>query len=442
VNDTLLLRGGTIVTVTDGVVHGDVYVEDGRIAAVGSAPAAADDVVDVRGMLVLPGFVQAHIHLCQTLLRGLADDLDVIDWLRLRVWPLEFAHDEASIAASAQLACAELLLGGTTSVLSMESVHHTDAVMEAVIASGLRATVGKALMDAWEPGTEMIGETTDAAWDDQLRLVERWHGSAAGRLRIAASPRGPRNATPELWRRCVELAGERDLVLHTHVAENRRQADLLGARPEGRDVVALAEWGALSPRMVMAHSIWLDASERALVRRHRPHVCHCPSANLKLASGIAPVPGYLDDGINVALGADGAACNNRLDAFTEMRLAALIQRPAHGPKALPAPTILEMATMGGARALGLGAEIGSIEVGKRADLVAIRRDRLHAVPVTGGDPVADVVYTHTADDVDAVWVDGNPAVIDGRLVTLDERTVRAEAEQQRGELLRRVSLGE
>ena len=127
-----------------------------------------------------------------------------------------------------------------------------------MIASGLRATVGKALMDAWEPGTEMIGETTDDAWNDQLRLVERWHGSAEGRLRIAASPRGPRNATPELWRRCVELAEERDLVLHTHVAENQRQADLLGARPEGRDVVALAAWGALSPRMVMAHSIWLD----------------------------------------------------------------------------------------------------------------------------------------------------------------------------------------
>jgi len=152
--------------------------------------------------------------------------------------------------------------------------------------------------------------------------------------------------------------------------------------------------------------------------------------------------GYLGDGINVALGADGAACNNRLDVFTEMRLAALIQRPVHGPRAMLAPVILEMATMGGARALGLGHEIGSIEVGKRADLVVIRRDRLHAVPVTGGDPVADLVYTHTADDVDGVWIDGKLVVIDGKLVTLDERTVRAEAEQQRGELLRRVSLGE
>jgi len=442
VADTLLLRGGTLLTVTGEVVEGDLYVEGGRIAAVGAGPAGADEVIDVRGCLVVPGFVQAHVHLCQTLLRGLADDLDVIDWLRLRVWPLESSHDEASMAASARLGCAELLRGGTTTVLSMESVHHTDAVMEAVVASGLRATVGKALMDAWEPGTEMVGESTEEAWADLVRLVDRWHGTADGRLRVAVSPRGPRNATPELWRRAVALANERDLVLHTHVAENRAQADRLGARPEGRDAVALAGWGALSPRLVMAHSIWLDDTERELVRRHRPSVCHCPSANLKLASGIAPVPGYLADGVNVALGADGAPCNNRMDAFSEMRLAALLHKPGHGPRALPAALVLDMATMGGARALGLDAEIGSLEVGKRADVTVVRRDSLHASPHAGGDPVADLVYAHTAADVDAVFVDGQPVVAGGRLLSLDEHELLTTAEDQRQALLDRAPLSE
>jgi 5-methylthioadenosine/S-adenosylhomocysteine deaminase len=213
-------------------------------------------------------------------------------------------------------------------------------------------------------------------------------------------------------------------VLHTHVAENEGQADLLGARPEGRDVVALDAWGALSPRMVMAHSIWLDDAERALVRRHRPNVCHCPSTNLKLASGIAPVPGYLGDGINVALGADGARLQQPPRRLH--RDAARRADPTTGARSAGGarPGDPRDGDDGGASALGLGHEIGSIEVGKRADLVVIRRDRLHAVPATGGDPVADVVYTHTADDVDGVWIDGKSVVIDGKLVTLDERTVR------------------
>jgi len=437
--DDLLVRGGTLVTMGPaGVVDGDVYIADGRIVAVGDAPKSAATVIDARGGLVLPGFVQAHVHLCQTIFRGLADDMDVIEWLRTRIWPLEQAHDARSMRASAMLGAAELLGGGTTTVLSMESIRHTDEVFEAVQETGLRAIVGKALMDAWEPGTEMIGEDTDSCWEDTRRLVDRWHGVSDGRIGVALSPRGPRNATEELWRRCVQFADEADLRLHTHVNENRGQAEALGARPEGRDVVALRSWGALTERLVMAHSVWLDETERELVRTHGAHVCHCPSANLKLASGIAPIPGYLADGVNVALGADGAACNNRLDIFTEMRLAALIQKPIHGPRSMPARTVLELATMGGARALGMADEIGSLEVGKRADIVVVDRGRLHSTPRTGGDPIADLVYSHTTSDVLFVVVDGVPVVADGSFVSLDSEGIVAEAEVCRSELLQRV----
>ena len=397
-------------------------------------------MVDAAGCLVIPGLVQAHVHLCQTLLRGLADDMDVIEWLRRRVWPLEQSHNHRSLHASAMLAVAELLTGGTTAVLTMESDRHTGAAFEAAEQLGIRATIGKALMDRYEPGTEMEVPDSDATWADQMALFETWHGRGGGRLRVALSPRGPRNATVDTWRRCVALADEADLRLHTHVNENRAQADLLGASPEGRDLEALASWGALSPRLVMAHAVWLSDHERDLARRHRPHICHCPSTNLKLASGFAPVPGYLADGLNVALGADGAPANNRLDGFEEMRLAALIHKPAAGPRAVPARTAFDMATMGGARALGLEHEIGSLEPGKRADLAVVRRDRLHTTPAGGTDVFSELVYAHTAADVVTVVVDGRVVVADGRLLTGDESTVRAEAEAQQAALRARAQV--
>jgi len=437
--EELTIRGGLVVTGgPDGIVVGDVVVEGERISGVGVEAAHGGREIDATGCLVIPGLVQAHVHLGQTLFRGLADDMDVIEWLRERIWPLEQAHDRCSVKASAALGIAELLTGGTTAALSMESVSYTDAVFEAAEELGIRATIGKALMDRWEPGTEMWGEETDEGWRDQIRLVETWHGAANGRIHVALSPRGPRNATVETWKRCVSLAEEADLRLHTHVNENKDQANLLGDSPEGRDVEFLAGVGALSERLVMAHAVWLSAKERDLVRASRPHVCHCPSTNLKLASGIAPVPGLLADGVNVALGADGAPANNRLDGFEEMRLAALIHKLSHGPRAVPAATVFEMATMGGARALGLAGEIGSLEVGKQADIVVVSRQRLHVSPREGGDPISELVYAHRASDVSAVVVAGQVVVDDSDLQSGSTEQIRTEAEKQRVAILERA----
>lgn len=437
--------GGMIVTNGPlGMVEGDLLIDGGRIVAVlartdaAAGRTAADTVIDGRGCLVIPGLVQAHVHLCQTLFRGLADDMDVIDWLRERIWPLEQAHDASTMRASCELGVAELLRSGTTSALTIESVRHTDEAFGAAERLGIRATTGKALMDLWEPGTEMVGESTEDALTELRVHIDRWHGSADGRIRVAVSPRGSRNATPDLWREGVAIAEQADLRIHTHVNENREQAELLGTRPEGRDLVALHAWGALGPRLVMAHSVWLDEHERRLARAHKPHVCHCPSANLKLASGIAPIPDYLADGLNIALGADGAACNNGLDAFVEMRLAALLHKPRFGPRAMPAATVFEMATMGGARALGLADEIGSLEVGKVADVVLVRRGGLHTRPVAGSGFAAQLVYAHRSSDVETVLVGGRVVVLDGRLVTADEDEIRANAEVARETLLTRI----
>jgi len=435
----LLVRGGTLIT-PGGPVEGALYVSGGRIVEVASARRSAAVVIDAGGGLVLPGFVQAHVHLCQTLFRGLADDMDVVEWLRRRVWPLERAHDAGSLRASAALGIAELLLSGTTTVLSMETADHTAASFEAAEELGIRAFIGPALMDRVEPGTGIEGRPTGRVLSSLEAVLADWHGRAGGRLAVAVSPRGVRNATEELWRECARLAAREGLVLHTHVAENEAQAARLAQEPGGRDVYALEGWGALGTNLVMAHSVWLEEGERRLVRDRGATVCHCPSANLKLASGIAPVPEYLRMGINVALGADGAACNNTLSAFVEMRLAGLIHKPRAGPRAMPAGTVFDLATMGGARALGIAELVGTIEPGKRADIVVLRRDRAHVSPLAGTDPVASVVYAHAGADVDTVIVDGEVVVRGGRLRSGDEGAIRREAERQRALLLTRAGI--
>jgi cytosine/adenosine deaminase-related metal-dependent hydrolase len=435
----LLVRGGTVLT-PSGPVEGSVYVDDGRIVAVGDGPASASEVVDASGALVLPGFVQAHVHLCQTLFRGLADDMDVVEWLRRRVWPLEQAHDATSLRASADLGIAELLLGGTTTVLSMETTHDAASSFEAAAALGIRAVIGPALMDQLEPGTEMVGQTTSEALNLLEVLRTDWHGACDGRLSLAVSPRGVRNATEELWQACVKLASAEGMVLHTHVNENSEQAVRLASKFGARDVYALDTWGALGERLVMAHCVWLEPDEQELVRARGAHVCHCPSANMKLASGFAPIPEYLAMDVNVALGADGAACNNNLSAFTEMRLAGLIHKPRLGPAAMPAAAVLDMATMGGARALGMADEIGSLEPGKRADVVVLRRDGLHVRPLAGSSIESQVVYAHTSADVATVVVDGRVVVRDGDLVTGSQAVIREQAEGQRRALLGRAGL--
>ena len=448
---TTLITGGTILTATAGT-HGspvrleassaDLLVENGVIAELPTSQGHADLVIDASGMLVIPGLVQAHIHLCQTLFRGLADDLDVVEWLRTAVWPAEQAHDEASLRASAELGAAELLTSGTTTALTIETAVGTEVALDAVERLGLRAVVGPALMDAVEPGTGIAAQSTDEALRTVTELVENWHGRADGRVQVAISPRGTYNATPELWRACVRLAAERGLRLHTHASENAGQANRLERAFGRRDAVALAEYGALGPSLVLAHGVWFDDRERAMIAASGAHICHCPSANLKLASGIAPVPDLLAAGINVALGADGAACNNTLDALAEMRLASLLHKPRYGPRAMPASRVFAMATLGGATALGLADRIGSLAEGMVADIVCVRIDRLHNMPAAGApDPealAATLVHTCRAEDVRAVLVGGSPVVLDGALRTADQTRIAAEAGVQRSLLLDRM----
>jgi 5-methylthioadenosine/S-adenosylhomocysteine deaminase len=320
---SLLVRGGTIVTMNDrfDVLSGDVSIRDGRLAAVASQIAEPHDrVINAQGGFVLPGFIQTHIHLCQTVFRGAADDLRLMDWLHTRVWPMEAAHTPATLQASARLAAVELLAGGTTTVLTMETVHDTDAVFDAIAPTGLRATIGKCMMDAHDPAAPArLRESSAAAIDESLALHRRWHGEANGRLHAAFAPRFAISCSRDLLESVASLATEHDCLVHTHASESREEIDYIRKMSGRNNVEYLASLGLASPRLCVAHCVWVDEHEQALLAERDVKVMHCPSSNLKLGSGIAPVVELRARGVTVSLGADGAACNNRLDMFEEMR---------------------------------------------------------------------------------------------------------------------------
>lgn len=436
---SLLLRSGLIVTMNDrlDVVSGDVAIRDGRIESVGTADAGArfDRVIDAAGSFVLPGLIQTHLHLCQTLFRGQADDLPLLDWLRRRVWPMEAAHTGSSLAAAADLAALELLTSGTTAILTMETVRDTDAVFEAIAPTGLRATIGKAMMDSAPEAPRRLQEATRESLDESVAIARRWDGQANGRVRAACAPRFAVSCSRELLEGVAALSADRGLLVHTHAAESRDEVALVRQRTGCGNIEFLSQVQLAGPRLCAAHCVWLDEREASLLADHDVRVLHCPSSNLKLGSGIAPVAMLRARGVTVSLGADGAACNNRLDMFEEMRLAAMLQAVTGAPGALVARDALWMATRGGARTLGLEAEVGSIEPGKRADVIVVAGGRAHLVP--DADPYSTLVYAARGSDVTTTIVDGELLVEAGRPLRMDPEAIVRKAREEARALLAR-----
>ena len=422
------------------IVEGAVGIRDGRIACIGAEPEERwDTVIDARGAYLLPGFVQTHVHLCQTLFRGFADDMPLLEWLKRRVWPLEAAHTPATLRASAQLAATELLLSGTTTVLTMETVHDTDVVFETLAAAGMRGVVGKCMMDSADEVPSRLQERTSASIAESVALKKRWDHAAGGRLRAAFAPRFAVSCSRELLEAVAALSAEMDTIIHTHASENRDEVDVVRRLSGGfSNLEYLADTGLATHRLCAAHCVWVSDSEQELLAERNVKVMHCPGSNLKLGSGIAPVVEMRRRGISVSLGADGAACNNRLDMFDEMRLAATLQAVKMGPGTLPARDVLWMATREGARALGLDGEIGSIETGKRADLILVDRDKPHLSP--DQDPWSTLVYAARGPDVRLTMVDGEVLVKDSQLVRADAQLIVADAARAARDLATRAGL--
>ena len=435
---SLVLHGGTLLPMRDSrPVSGDLLVSGTRIGGVGQVTPPPDtEVVDVSGCAVMPGLVQTHVHLVQTLFRGLAEDMALLPWLRTRVWPLEAAHDEASVRASVRLGLLDLLTTGTTTILDMGTTHFGDVVAEELVRSGIRARFGQAMMDTGEGVPPNLVETTRASLDAGGALTKRWHKASSGRIGYVYMPRFALSCTRELLEAVATLAKMNDLLVHTHSNEDPNERVAIEAATGRTPVAYLVETGIASERAVAAHGVHVDDGELQMLRDTRMSITHCPTSNLKLGAGIADVQRLRGARVSVGLGTDGAACNNRLDGFEEARMASLLARSLHGLRTLTADNALVMATRDGARVLRAESEFGTLEVGKRADVVVVDSSRL----ASGGDPATRLVFGGGSRGVRDVFIDGTAVVRDGAVLTLDAAEVRAKGAEAQALLLRRASL--
>jgi 5-methylthioadenosine/S-adenosylhomocysteine deaminase len=411
-----------------GAVTGDhaVVIEDDRILAVLPVTEAAARHPDARRVhlpdhVLIPGLVNLHTHAAMSLMRGIADDMPLMDWLQNHIWPEEarlvsdeFVHD------GTLLACAEMLRGGITCFNDM--YFFPEAAARAAQQAGMRATLG---IIAIEFRSAYASDAQDYLAKGMV-LRDRLRDEPL--LSFCLAPHAPFTVSDTTFAQIATYAGELDIPVHIHIHETAQEiADSLaqhGVRPLAR----LEKAGLLGPGLIAVHGVHLDDHEIALFARHGCSVAHCPSSNLKLASGIAPIARLLQAGVNIGLGTDGAASNNRLDLFAEMRLAALLAKGSTGDAtAMPAHKALECATLGGARALGLQDNIGSIVPGKFADLTAVNLSAVELSPCH--DPASHLVYAAGREHVSDVWVNGERRLAGGKLVGLDEPAILARARQ-------------
>lgn len=438
----LLLRGGTILTLDAGatVLRGaDLLIRNGRIASMGlPEPPPGTRVVDVADCLVLPGLIQGHIHLGQTFFRGLAEGRRLLAWLRERIWPLEAAHDDESAYWCGMLGAAECLLGGTTTIQDIGIGPGARGLMMAIGHSGLRGFAGQCLMDSGDGLPAGLRQETDAALAETEAMGLRLQSQSGGRLRYALNPRFILSCSDPLWDGIRDLSLRHGWPVHTHALEQQDETSAVRELKGGRDEIEyFADRGLLATDLRLAHGVWITWDHLERVRHHDLSVVHCPSSNLKLGSGIADLLALQQAGVPVGIGCDGAACSNHLDNFEEVRLAAFLQKLKHGPDAFSGLDALRLATSEGARALGLQAEIGTIEPGKLADLVVLstRRPEMWASPKVDLHDL--VTFGASRAAVRHVMVEGRLLVEDGKLTHLNLDEIYRESSRHLVALIRR-----
>jgi 5-methylthioadenosine/S-adenosylhomocysteine deaminase len=396
-----------------------VAIQDGAIVDVLPSSDArhryrAQNVVSLPHHALIPGLVNLHTHAAMTLMRGLADDRPLMEWLEQHIWPAEmklvsfdFVYD------GTLLACAEMLRGGVTCFSDM--YFFPEAAAQAALHAGMRAALGMIVFEFRSP----YGNDAMDYLQKGLRMRDGLRDES--RLSFCLAPHAPFTVSDASFEKIAIYAGELDVPIHIHLHETEDEIRGSLASHGFRPVARLQKLGLLSPQLIAVHAVHLSDDEIALLAQHGAHVAHCPASNLKLSSGIARVPNMLAQRLNVGLGTDGAASNNRLDLFAEMRLAALLAKGSSGdPTALPAHAVLEMATLNGARALGLDQRIGSIVTGKRADLTAVSFAAPELTPCY--DPLSHLIYAAGREHVSHVWVDGELLVDNGALTRFDCRS--------------------
>jgi len=396
------------------------------------------NVCEYGNLTLIPGFVQTHIHFCQTLFRGFADDLQLLDWLQQKIFPFENAHNKRSLRASVKIGLNEILSGGTTTVLDMGTLRHQEVVFEEMIASGIRGFSGKCLIDENDLFPDFKSNTKDEL-SYMNDLARDYHNKEKGRIKYGFAPRFVLSCSEELLKESKSM--KKDFpgsVYHTHASESKGEIEEVRKKHNKENIEYFDSINVLDKETVLAHCIHLNENEIQILKNKNVRVAHCPSANLKLGSGIANIPEYIKRGISVSIGADGAPCNNNLSAFTEMRLAALIQKPIHGADAMDAKTVFKLATIEGAKALHLENEVGSIEIGKKADLTLIDLNTATNSLSDEENIYSDIIYSSNSNNVKSVMVNGKWLFRDGESIIYDEEDIVEEASGELIKLLKRI----
>lgn len=425
----IIVSGGTIVTVDKErriIKNGAIAIEGDRIAFVGKKEEVeqknkGEITIDASKKVIFPGFVNAHTHMFQVLLRNLAVDMVLLEWLKRSIWPMLFSFKEEDVYTSSLLGCVENIKSGITCVVDNHyGGRYYDAVVKAMIETGVRGCVPRG---GYEVNVmEELREDPEHILGDTERLIRQWHGAADGRIMIGVAPMHPCFASREFLIRAKELSDKYNVVYHTHTGESKRDQDLNLSFHGKTDVELLDELGILSPRYHAVHAVWISQREIGQLAKAGAHAIHNPTSNMYLGSGIAPVPEMLEAGVNVALGTDGPASNNNQDIIQSMKFAACLHKVSKlDPAIITSRQVLEMATINGAKALGLEHEIGSLEAGKKADITIVDMEKPHIAPVH--DPIASLVYCANCSDVEAVIIDGKVVMEGGELNTVDEREV-------------------
>ena len=423
--DTLICAAQVVPVEPRGVLNDHaVAVDGGRIVAILPTAQAlarfeARELVRLDRHVLIPGLVNLHCHAAMSLMRGIADDVPLMTWLKEHVWPAEARHvSDEFVHDGSLIAMAEMLRGGSTCVNDM--YFFPDATARAALRAGMRACLGVIAIDF------PSAYATDPAGYLQKGLATRDRYQGEALLTFCLAPHAPYTVGDETLKRMAVLAEELDAPIHCHLHETREETEEGRVRHGVRPFERLRRLGVVGPRLIAVHAVHLEDAELDVMAREGVSVAHCPSSNLKLASGIAPVAQMRSRGIRVGLGTDGAASNNRLDMFSEMRTAALIAKAASADaRVVSAAEALEMATLEGARALGLDAHIGSLVPGKAADLAAVELSSLETLPCF--DPVSHLVYTAGREHVSHVWVAGRLRVAERRLVGIDEQDLEDKA---------------
>lgn len=425
-----LIKDGTFAVLhqEQTVIRGYMLIEGDRITYIGQErPEGVEgaETFDGKGLLFLPGLINTHGHAAMSLLRGYGDDMVLQEWLQQKMWPMEAKFTGEDVRWGTALSVIEMLKSGTTTFLDMYD--HMDQVASVVEQSGIRAVLTRGVIGLCPP------EEQQRKLDEAVLFARNWHGKANGRITTMMSPHAPYTCPPDYIEKIVQAAHDLDLPLHTHMSETLAEVEQnvrdYGVRPAQH----LLNLGLFSRPSLLAHAVHLTDEEMAMLAEHRVAVSHNPGSNLKLASGVARVPELLRAGVTVSLGTDGAASNNNLDMFEEIRLAALIHKGVTGdPTAIPAAEALRMGTEYGAKSLFLD-QTGVLAAGMKADFIALNLKQAHFLPKT--DYISHAVYSAAGQDVEHVWVDGKQVVKSRECLTLDEEKILFEAQRAFEDLL-------